>query len=74
MAVLSTKVQSNMVIKFKDGVDEKGTDIIKSQRFSKLKVTSEDGDIHLIGTTLGNLLKDEVVEIVREDQSIVVNQ
>ena len=74
MAVLSTKVQSNMVIRFKDGIDEKGNDIIKSQRFSKLKVTSEDADILSVGTTLGNLLKDEVVDIVREDQSIVVNQ
>jgi hypothetical protein len=74
MAALSTRVQSNMVIKFKAGLHEDGNDIIKGQRFSKLKVTSADEDILLIGGTLGQLLENEVVEIVREDQSIIVNQ
>jgi hypothetical protein len=74
MAALSTRVQSNMVIKFKAGLDEDGKDIIKGQRFSKLKVTSVDEDILLIGDALGQLINDEVVEIVREDQTIIVNQ
>jgi hypothetical protein len=74
MAVLSTRVQNNMVIKFKTGLDEDGNDIIKGQRFSKLKVNSTEEDIHAIGTALGSLLRYEVVEIIRENQSLVAEQ
>lgn len=74
MATKSTRVQSAMVVKFKAGVDAGGKDIIKGQRFSKLKVTSNDEDILAVGTSFGGLLENELVDVSREDQSIIVNQ
>lgn len=74
MAVSSTRVQSAMVINFKAGVDNEGKDIIKGQRFSKIKVNASDNDILLAGIALGSLLKNEFVNVVREDESIVINE
>lgn len=70
MAV-STKVQSTMIIKFKTGTDANGEDILKSQRFSKIKVDAEDESILAVGTELGGLLKYSLAEVVREDLNLV---
>jgi len=74
MAINSTKVQSTMVVKFKTGVDEKGKDIIKNQRFSKVKVVATDENILLVGQALGTLLKYPLIEVDREDQNLIINE
>jgi len=74
MAVRSTKVQSTMVLKFKTGVDETGKDIIKSQRFSKVKVIATDENILLVGQAFGTLLKYPLVEVAREDENQIINE
>jgi hypothetical protein len=74
MAVKSTKVQSTMNVKFKTGIDAKGNDILKNQRFSKVKVTAGDSNILAIGTVLGALLKYPMVDVAREDINIIINE
>jgi len=74
MAVKSTKVQSTMNVKFKTGIDAKGEDILKNQRFSKVKVTAGDDNILAVGTALGTLLKYPMVEVLREDINIIINE
>lgn len=74
MTVKSTKTQSTLVIKFKAGVNTNGEDVIKSQRFSKIKVTGTDEDVFALGTALGGLLENDIAGIVREDQNTIVNQ
>ena len=74
MAVKSTKVQSTMNVKFKTCIDAKGNDILKNQRFSKVKVTAGDDNILAVGTALGTLLKYPMVEVLREDINIVINE
>lgn len=71
MAVNSTKVQSTMIIKFKTGTDAKGEDIIKSKRFSKVKVDASDENILEVGTQLGGLLKHPLADVIREDLNLV---
>lgn len=73
MAVQSTLVNTGMSIKYKAGIDALGNDVVKAKRFSNVKVTAADENILLIATTLGTLMKDEVLEIVRSNDSLIVN-
>jgi hypothetical protein len=73
MAVQSTLVNTGMSIRYKSGIDALGNDIVKAKRFSNVKVAAADSDILLVATTLGTLMKDEVLEIVRSNESLIVN-
>jgi hypothetical protein len=73
MAVQSTLVNSAMSIKYKTGIDAQGKDIVKAKKYSNIKVTAADEDILFVATTLGTLMKDEVLEIVRSNDSNIVN-
>ncbi len=73
MAVLSTSVNTAMSIRYKTGIDALGNDVVKAKKYSNVKVTAADEDILLVATTLGALMKDEVLEIVRSNDSIIVN-
>lgn len=74
MAVKSTKVQSTMSIKFKTGVDAKGKDTTKSHKFSNVKVAAADEDVFAVGTAIGSLLKYQLVDVLRDDQSSIENE
>ncbi|ERI92290.1 hypothetical protein HMPREF1982_02547 [Clostridiales bacterium oral taxon 876 str. F0540] len=74
MAVVSTPVSSALSIKFKAGIDSKGKDIIKSKKFSNVKVTAAPDKLLEIGTALGSLLKNEFVSVERTDDSVLVNE
>ncbi len=74
MAVVSTPVNSALGIKFKSGVDSAGKDIIKTKKFSNVKVTAAPDKLLEIGTALGSLLKNEFVSVSRSDDSILVNE
>jgi hypothetical protein len=73
MAVQSTLVNTGMSIRYKAGIDSLGNDIVKAKKFSNVKVAAADADILLVATTLGTLMKDEVLEIVRSNESLIVN-
>jgi hypothetical protein len=74
MATNSTKVHSAMILKFKNGVDTSGKDIIKNQSFSKVKVTATDDEILAVGTALGGLLAFPLVDVSRQDQSTIISR
>ncbi len=73
MAATATKLQTALVIKYKDGVDASGKEIIKSQRFSKVKTTATEQDIYDVSIEVGKLLGKTLDEVVREDQSGIMN-
>ncbi|MBV7271443.1 DUF1659 domain-containing protein [Clostridium sp. PL3] len=73
MAATATKLQTALVIKYKDGVDAKGKEKIKSMKFSKVKTSAKDQDIYDVSIELGKLLGKTLDEVVREDQSGIVN-
>jgi hypothetical protein len=73
MAMQSTLVNTAMSIRFKAGIDALGNDIVKAKKYSNVKVTAADADVLLIATTLGTLMKDEVLEIVRSNDSLLIN-
>lgn len=73
MAVQSTLVNTGMSIRYKAGIDAQGNDIVKGKKFANVKVTAADEDLLFVGTTIGTLMKDEVLEIVRSNESLIVN-
>lgn len=73
MAATATKLQTTLVIKYKDGVDANGKEIIKSQRFSKVKTTATEQDIYDVSVEVGKLLGKTLDEVIREDQSGIMN-
>lgn len=73
MAATATKLQTALVLKYKDGVDEKGKEIIKKQRFSKMKTTATEQNIYDVSIEIGKLLGKTLDEVIREDQSGIMN-
>jgi|GEM_PF-2975414 Protein of unknown function (DUF1659). len=73
MAAIATKLSSTLVLKCIDGVDAKGNDIIKSQRFAKVKTTAVEQDLLDVSVEMEKLLGKTLNEVVREDQSGITN-
>jgi len=59
-------------LKGRKGFEEK--DIIKSKKFSNVKVTAAPDKLLEIGSAMGALLKDEFVSVGRIDESVLVNE
>ena len=73
MAATSTKLQTALVLKYKDGVNEKGKELIKKQRFSKVKTTASEQDVYDVALEIQKLLGKTLDEVIREDQSSIMN-
>lgn len=73
MAAIVTKLSSTLVLKYNDGVDAEGKDIVKSQRFSKVKTTAVAQDMLDVSLEIEKLLGKTLNEVVREDQSGITN-
>jgi hypothetical protein len=69
MAAKTTKLSSTLVLKYIDGVDAKGNDVIKTQRFAKVKTIATEQDILDVALEMEKLLGKALNEVVREDQS-----
>ncbi|MDT8719608.1 DUF1659 domain-containing protein [Clostridium sp. 19966] len=72
MAVQTTKNSSAITLKIKQGVDAKGNDIVKSIKFSKVKVNAADEDVFAIASAVAGLLQYPVVQILRSDDSVII--
>lgn len=73
MAVQATVVKSALTLKYKEGVDEAGKDIIKTKKFSNVKTGAADDDVYTIAAALKPLMKYPVSEILRNNDSILIN-
>ncbi|AKA69310.1 DUF1659 domain-containing protein [Clostridium scatologenes] len=73
MAAKATKLETTMILKYKDGVDKNGKDVIKKQSFSKVKTSAADQDIFDVAKQFETLLGKTLNELVREDQSGITN-
>lgn len=63
-----------MVIRYNEGVDQYGVDIVKPQKFSGVKTTALDQDIYDVARALETLMPTAVVEIVRNDENALMNE
>lgn len=72
MAVESSTVKSALSLKYKEGVDQNGKDINKTKKFSNVKTAALDADIFAVAGAFEPLMKYPVEEIVRTDDSILM--
>jgi hypothetical protein len=68
-----TKINSAVVIKYQDGVNEKGEDIIRSKKFSNLKLTASEDGIYNTAREMEKLLGKPLTEIIKTDNSDITN-
>ena len=73
MAVQSTLSKTALTLKYKDGVDGAGNDILKAKKFSNVKVTAANQDIYDTAEALSSLLKYPFWEAQRSDDSALTN-
>ena len=73
MAVESTLSKSALSLKYKEGVDTNGKDIIRTKKFSNVKVTAADQDIFDISDAFTSLMLYPVSEVLRSDDSLLAN-
>ena len=73
MAVQSTLLKSALTIKYKEGVDTNGQDIIKTKKFSNVKVTAGDQNIYDVSAAFGPLMKYPILETQRSNDNILIN-
>lgn len=71
-AVESTLYQTALTIKYVDGVDSTGKNIIKAKKYSNVKVTAQAQEIFDTAQALGPLMKYPINEILRSDDSALV--
>lgn len=74
MAVVSTKTQSSVIIRYKTGVDAKGNDVFDSQRLSKINTASPDQDIYDVAEAMASLINYPVTQIIRDDQNSIISE
>lgn len=73
MAITKQLNEMAMILKYKTGVNEKGNDIIKTQKLSKVKVNVTDEDFITVGKALTNVLAYEG-NIEREENYIFIEE
>lgn len=74
MAVMSTKLQSSIVLKYKTGVDESGNDVFESQKIGKVNTSSPDADVYDAAEAIGTLVSYPVTQIIRDDLSSIISE
>lgn len=72
MAVKNFRKSSAISVFYKVGEDENGKDIVKSQKFSKIKKDASDEALYEIGSAMTSLLEGEIQKIVKEDKGELV--
>ena len=73
MAVQSTLAKSALSLKYKEGVDTNGKDIMRTKKFTNVKVTAADQDIFDISDAFTSLMLYPVSEVLRSDDSMLAN-
>ena len=73
MAVQNVLAKSGLTLKYKEGVDEKGTDIVKTKKYSNVKVSAVDQNIYDVAAALTPLMRYRSLEMVRTNDSILSN-
>jgi hypothetical protein len=73
MAVSSTQVSSSLSLKYKDGIDSKGKDIMKTKKFSNVKVAATDQNVYDTAAALTQLMKYPSIETCRINENMLAN-
>lgn len=73
MALQNTLAQSAVSIRYKAGIDSTGKDIIKSKKYTNVKVTADDQSVYDTAAALVPLMQYELSNILRTNDSFLIN-
>jgi hypothetical protein len=73
MALQNTLAQSAVTIRYKNGIDSTGKDIIKTKKFSNVKVTATDLNVYDTAAALAGLMEYELNDILRSNDCFLIN-
>ena len=73
MAVQSTQTKSALTLKYKSGIDANGKDLVKSKKFSNIKLAATDQGLYDVAVALTPLMKYPIVDIVRSNDNTLTN-
>jgi hypothetical protein len=73
MEVKSTLIKSTLTLRYKEGIDSNGKDIIKTKKFSNIKVTAADEKILNVAAAFSPLMKYPVLESLRSNDNSLTN-
>lgn len=73
MAVQTTLVNTSLSIRYKDGIDSAGRDVIKAKKFSNVKVTAASQDLFDVAEAFSPLLRYPVVDVLKTDDSLILS-
>lgn len=74
MAVVKSPQSGKMVLKVQTGVSETGSPVFKLRTYANIRSEAADSDLYAVAAGLGSLQQHTLVDIVRQDSSLLVNQ
>ncbi|MBK5251245.1 MAG: DUF1659 domain-containing protein [Peptostreptococcaceae bacterium] len=74
MAVVSQAKDSKLRIKYIEGIDVEGNNIVKTKTYSKVKAESADADVYAAADAMMNLQSKSIEEIARIDEEELVDE
>ena len=73
MALMSNLTNTTLSLRYKEGVDSTGKDIIKAKKFTNVKVTAVDQDIYDTAAALSPLMSYPAADVLRSNDSVLIN-
>lgn len=73
MALQSSLVTTALSLTYKDGVDSTGKDIIRAKKYSNVKISASNEELYETASVLAPLMKYEPSQILRSDESFLMN-
>jgi hypothetical protein len=73
MAVISSLANTSLAIRYKDGVDAAGKDVIKAKKYSNVKVNAVNQDLYDTAAALSSLMRYPGAQILRNDDTVLIN-
>ncbi|MCY6371231.1 DUF1659 domain-containing protein [Clostridium ganghwense] len=67
----SALIKSDVAIKYHFGQDDKGKELYKKQRLTKLKPTATDDEVFAVATAVSKFLEDPITEIYKENENLL---
>ncbi|HBW38470.1 DUF1659 domain-containing protein [Desulfosporosinus sp. BICA1-9] len=68
MPIISSGVETEMVVRYQTGTTAEGSPVIRQKSFSGLKMDVSDEDLYEVATTLFNLLEYPLVSVTRNNR------
>ena len=69
MSAKTTLTKNTLVLRYENGVDDKGNPKFTTQKFSRIKLTASDDSILQVGEALNSLIASDNTSVSKEEVS-----